>query len=382
MNQPGTFTLKATDGQARRASLVTAHGVIETPVFMPVGTVGSVKAVSPEDLKAVGAQIILGNTYHLYLRPGDELVARMGGLHRFARWDRPILTDSGGFQVFSLSGLRKITEQGVEFQSHIDGSRHFFSPEKVVSIQKNLGSDIMMVLDECVAWGKDRDYTAKSLELTTRWARRSREAYPRGSGGQIMFGIVQGGFHEDLREESLAQLSEIDFEGFAIGGLSVGESPEEMRRQLYNIGPKLPAHKPRYLMGVGTPMDILDGIMAGIDMFDCVLPTRNARNGTLYTSQGKVNIKRAEYREDERPLDSNCNCYTCRTFSRAYLRHLYVTRELLSYRLNTIHNLAFFLDLAAGARKAIEDGRFMAFRKQYADVYGEPGKSETEAQGA
>jgi len=371
---PGAFTLRATDGQARRASLVTAHGTIETPVFMPVGTVGSVKSVSPDDLVAVGAQIILGNTYHLYLRPGDELVAKFGGLHGFARWERPILTDSGGFQVFSLSGLRKITEEGVQFQSHIDGSRHFFSPEKVVSIQRNLGSDIMMVLDECVAWGQDREYTARSLELTTRWARRSREAYPAGSGRQIMFGIVQGGFHEDLREESLAQLAEIDFEGFAVGGLSVGEPPEEMRRQLYHIGPRLPAGKPRYLMGVGTPMDILDGIAAGIDMFDCVLPTRNARNGTLYTSQGKVNIKRAQYREDAGPLDPNCGCYTCRTFSRAYLRHLYVARELLSYRLNTIHNLAFFLDLTAGARKAIEEGRFMAYRQRFADVYGEPGK--------
>jgi queuine tRNA-ribosyltransferase len=367
---PGDFVVLATDGEARRARLTTAHGVIQTPVFMPVGTVGSVKAVSPHELHEVHAQIILGNTYHLYLRPGDDLVARMGGLHRFMGWDGPILTDSGGFQVFSLSGLRTITEQGVEFASHIDGSRHLFTPEKVIDIQTNLGSDIMMVLDECCAFGVEREYAARSLELTTRWARRCREHHPRGASGQLMFGIVQGGFHEDLREESLAQLAEIDFEGMAIGGLSVGESPEEMRRILAHIGPRLPANKPRYLMGVGAPMDILDGIASGVDMFDCVLPTRNARNGTLYTSRGKVNIKRAEYREDPEPLDPACGCYTCRTYSRAYLRHLYAARELLSYRLNTIHNLAFFLDLTAGARTAIEEGRFEAYRNRWADVYG------------
>ena len=370
---PGDFTLLTTDGPARRGRLVTAHGVVETPVFMPVGTVGSVKAVSSEDLHAVGAQIILGNTYHLYLRPGDELVARMGGLHRFAAWDKPILTDSGGFQVFSLSDLSKISEEGVEFASHLDGSRHLFTPEKVVGIQKNLGSDIMMVLDECVAYGKDYDYTARSLELTTRWAKRCRDAYPRGAGKQLMFGIVQGGFFEDLREESLAQLAEIDFEGFAVGGLSVGESPEEMRRILAHIAPKLPSDKPRYLMGVGTPMDILDAVAVGIDMFDCVLPTRNARNGTLYTSRGKVNIKRAEYRDADEPLDPECGCHTCRTYSKAYLRHLYTARELLSYRLNTIHNLAFFLNLAKGARQAIEQGRYAAYHRRWAEVYAETG---------
>ncbi len=376
MSRPGTFTITARDGLARRASLVTAHGVVQTPAFMPVGTVGSVKSVCPRDLKDAGTQILLGNTYHLYLRPGDELVARRGGLHRFMGWDGPILTDSGGFQVFSLQGIRTITEEGVEFRSHIDGSKHFFSPEKVVSIQRNLGSDIMMVLDECVAYGADRDYTARSLELTTRWARRCREAYPAGSGGQLMFGIVQGGFFPDLREESLAQLRDIPFEGFAIGGLSVGESPTQMYDILRHIAPRLPEGKPRYLMGVGTPLDILTGIESGVDMFDCVLPTRNARNGTLFTSQGRVNIKRAEYKEDDGPLDPACGCYACTRFSRAYLRHLYVARELLSYRLNTIHNLTFFLDLAAQAREAVEQGRLAQLKARYEAAYpvaGEPG---------
>ncbi len=375
MSRPGTFAITARDGLARRASLVTAHGVVQTLAFMPVGTVGSVKSVCPRDLKDAGTQILLGNTYHLYLRPGDELVARRGGLHRFMGWDGPILTDSGGFQVFSLQGIRTITEEGVEFRSHIDGSKHFFSPEKVVSIQRNLGSDIMMVLDECVAYGADRDYTARSLELTTRWARRCREAYPVGSGGQLLFGIVQGGFFPDLREESLAQLRDIPFEGFAIGGLSVGESPAQMYEILRNIAPRLPEDKPRYLMGVGTPLDILTGIEAGVDMFDCVLPTRNARNGTLFTSQGRVNIKRAEYKEDDGPLDPACGCYACTHFSRAYLRHLYVARELLSYRLNTIHNLTFFLDLAAQAREAVEQGRLAQLKARYEAVYGPAGET-------
>lgn len=365
----GQFTIKATDGQARRASLVTKHGVVETPIFMPVGTQGSVKALAPHDLTDAGAQIILGNTYHLYLRPGDDLLARKGGLHRFASWDRPILTDSGGFQVFSLKEIRKITEQGVEFRSHLDGSKHFFSPEEVMSIQQNIGSDIMMVLDECVAYGQDYDYTAKSLELTTRWARRCREAHPKGTGGQLLFGIVQGGFFKDLRERSLEQLTQIDFDGMAIGGLSVGESIPEMYDMLNHIAPLLPPDKPRYLMGVGTPLDILEGIGAGVDMFDCVLPTRNARNGTLYTSQGKVNIRRAEYREDDSPLDPECPCYTCRTFSRAYLRHLYVAQELLSYRLNSLHNITFFLTLARKAREAIEQGRFQALKAHYQEIF-------------
>jgi len=373
MERPNIFTILARDGHARRGRLSTAHGTVETPVFMPVGTVGSVKAVCPADLKDVGAQIILGNTYHLYLRPGDELVARRGGLHRFMRWDGPILTDSGGFQVFSLNELRRLGEEGVEFRSHLDGSRHLFTPEKVVSIQRNLGSDVMMVLDECPPGGSERDYVARSLGLTTRWARRCREAYPAGTGEQHLFGIVQGGIYEDLREESLAQLAGIGFEGYALGGLSVGEKKADMYRILAHMGPRLPENAPRYLMGVGTPLDIVTGIENGIDMFDCVLPTRNARNGTLYTSQGKVNIKRAEFREDDSPLDPACSCYTCRTFSRAYLRHLYVAKEILSFRLNTIHNLRYFLDLTARARAAIEAGTMAALKAEIAAAYPEDG---------
>lgn len=374
-SQPiGHFTVKATDGQARRAALTTAHGVVETPIFMPVGTQGSVKSLCPQDLEDAGSQIILGNTYHLYLRPGDELLARRGGLHRFAAWNKPILTDSGGFQVFSLKEIRKISEQGVEFRSHIDGSKHFFSPEKVMSIQNNIGSDIMMVLDECVAYGADYDYTAKSLELTTRWARRCREAHPKGHNGQLLFGIIQGGFFKDLRERSLEQLSQIDFDGMAIGGLSVGESIPEMYDMLHHIAPLMPAHKPRYLMGVGTPLDILEGIEAGVDMFDCVLPTRNARNGTLYTSRGKVNIRRSEYKEDDSPLDPDCACYTCRTFSKAYLRHLHVAQEILSYRLNSLHNITFFLNMVRQARQAIEQGRFAQLKARYVETF-RPGEA-------
>lgn len=370
LTTPGDFQVFATEGQARLGALMTGHGLVRTPVFMPVGTVGSVKSVDPRDLVEVGSQIILGNTYHLYLRPGDELVARRGGLHRFNGWNGPILTDSGGFQVFSLAGLRNITADGVEFRSHLDGSKHFFSPEKSIEIQQNLGSDIMMVFDECAAAGSTRDYVIRALELTTAWAKRCREFHEPGKGGQLMFGIAQGGFHEDLRERSIEELSAMPFEGYALGGLSVGEAKPEMLRILRHSAPLLPAHKPRYLMGVGTPLDILDGIEAGIDMFDCVLPTRNARTGTLFTSQGKINIKRAQYKEDDSPLDPACTCYTCRTFSRAYLRHLYIAHELLSYRLNTIHNLAYFLDLTRGARQALRLGRFADYKRSVESVYG------------
>ena len=300
------YTLEHNDNAARAGQVRTAHGVIPTPIFMPVGTVGSVKAIAPDDLAAIGAPIILGNTYHLYLRPGDELVARHGGLHGFASWPGAILTDSGGFQVFSLSSLRKIREEGVEFRSHLDGSRHLFTPESVVGIQRNLNSDIMMVLDECVPYGADYAYTEKSLALTTRWALRARAAYPQGSGQNLLFAITQGGFFKDLRKRSIEELCCHDFDGFAIGGLSVGESKHMLYDFMYEIAPQLPKDKPRYLMGVGTPLDIAHGINAGIDMFDCVLPTRNARNGTLYTSLGKVNIKRKEYAED----DSPCLLYT------------------------------------------------------------------------
>lgn len=375
--QPGAFSRVAQAGAARAGLLGTAHGTLETPVFMPVGTQGTVKALGPDDLQALGPRIILGNTYHLYLRPGDERVARLGGLHAFMGWNGAILTDSGGFQVFSLQGLRRIQEEGVTFQSHIDGSRHLFSPEKVISIQRNLGSDIMMVLDECVPYGADKEYTARSLQLTTRWARRCREAHPSLDRGQMLFGIVQGGFFTDLRAESARQLMDIPFDGYAIGGLSVGESREQMVDILAHTAPLLPEDKPRYLMGVGTPRDLLDGIALGVDMFDCVLPTRNARNGTLFTSFGKTNIKLAKYAEDPAPLDPACTCYTCRTFSRAYLRHLYMARELLAYRLNTIHNIHYYLDLMRRARAAILEGRYEAFRRdtlaQYEDDATPPG---------
>jgi len=366
---PGTFEILHTDGPARAGRLHTAHGVVETPIFMPVGTVGSVKAIAPDDLEAMGAEIILGNTYHLYLRPGDELVARRGGLHAFAAWNGPILTDSGGFQAFSLSELSKFSEEGVEFRSHLNGSKHFFTPEKVIGIQRNLHSDIMMVLDECVPYNTPYDYTARSIELTTRWALRSRQVYPRGAGGNLLFAITQGGFFPDLRAASVAQLIEHDFDGFAIGGLSVGEPKAEMHALLAHTAPLLPENKPRYLMGVGTPLDIVSGIARGVDMFDCVLPTRNARNGTLYTSQGKINIKRLEFAEDDGPLDPACSCYTCRTFSRAYLRHLFQAGEILSFRLNSLHNLTYYLDLVRGARAAIREGWFASFKASLELLY-------------
>lgn len=363
------YTLEHSDNAARAGQVRTAHGVIPTPIFMPVGTVGSVKAIAPDDLAAIGAPIILGNTYHLYLRPGDELVARHGGLHGFASWPGAILTDSGGFQVFSLSSLRKIREEGVEFRSHLDGSKHLFTPESVVGIQRNLNSDIMMVLDECVPYGADYAYTEKSLALTTRWALRARAAYPQGSGQNLLFAITQGGFFKDLRKRSIEELCCHDFDGFAIGGLSVGESKHMLYDFMYEVAPQLPKDKPRYLMGVGTPLDIAHGINAGIDMFDCVLPTRNARNGTLYTSLGKVNIKRKEYAEDDSPLDPACNCYTCRTFSRAYLRHLYVSKELLAFRLNSLHNLTYFLNVVRQARQAILEDRYASFLAHMESLY-------------
>ncbi|WP_291318488.1 tRNA guanosine(34) transglycosylase Tgt [Desulfonatronospira sp.] len=368
MNSIGRFRLEHTDGKARCGCLQTLHGKIYTPAFMPVGTQGSVKSLCPVDLQAVGAGIILGNTYHLYLRPGDELLAQMGGLHRFMNWKGPILTDSGGFQVFSLSDLRKITSEGVEFKSHLDGSRHFFTPEKVIRIQRNIGSDIMMVLDECVPYGADVAYTRNSMHRTTQWARKSREFYTGETGGQLMFAIVQGGFFMDLRRESAARITEIPMDGYAIGGVSVGETKQEMLETIYFSAPLLPEDRPRYLMGVGKPLDILEGINAGIDMFDCVLPTRNARNGTLYTSFGKVNIKQARYQRDEAVLDPECDCYTCMNFSRAYLRHLYKAGEILSLRLNTIHNLRFFINLAQKARSAIMENQFAPLLAKYRNM--------------
>lgn len=365
------YNLEERDGQARAGILTTAHGIIKTPVFMPVGTVASVKAIAPDDLENIGAPIILGNTYHLFLRPGDDLVKRHGGLHNFASWKGSILTDSGGFQIFSLNSLRKLSAEGVEFRSHIDGSKHFFSPEKVIEIQRNLNSDIMMVLDECVPYEASREYTEKSVALTTLWAKKSRQAHERGRGDNLLFGITQGGFHEDLRKRSIEEICALDFDGYAIGGLSVGESKKELHYFLSRLAPLLPADKPRYLMGVGTPVDIILGIASGIDMFDCVLPTRNARNGTLYTSQGKVNIKRREYMEDQQSLDPQCDCYSCRNFSRAYLRHLFVSHELLSFRLNSIHNLSYFLRLVKEARKAILEKRFQEYATKILMLYPE-----------
>ncbi|MCH5276655.1 MAG: tRNA guanosine(34) transglycosylase Tgt [Desulfovibrionaceae bacterium] len=368
---PGSFELHGTDGAARAGVLHTAHGSIQTPIFMPVGTVGSVKAIAPDDLEALGAQIILGNTYHLYLRPGDELVARRGGLHAFSAWNKPILTDSGGFQVFSLNALTRVSDDGVEFRSHLDGSRHFFSPEKVVSIQRHLNSDIMMQLDQCLGYGADRRQAAAAVERSARWALRCREAYRPGTAENLLFGIVQGVTYPELREQSARRLMDIGFEGYAIGGLAVGEPKHVMLRCLRQLDPILPHARPRYLMGVGTPLDILHSIECGVDMFDCVLPTRNARNGTLYTSRGKINIKRREYAEDDGPLDPECPCYTCRTFSRAYLRHLYVARELLAFRLNSLHNLSYFLKLVREARQAVLEGRFRAYKAGVEALYPE-----------
>jgi len=368
---PGKFEVIGRCGHARAGLLHTVHGSIETPIFMPVGTVGSVKALAPDDLHSAGAQIILGNTYHLYLRPGDELVARRGGLHEFIRWERPILTDSGGFQAFSLSALNRMTKDGVEFRSHIDGSKHMFTPEKVISIQRNLGSDIMMPLDVCLGYGATFEEARAAVERTTEWARRCREAYPAGAAGNLLFGIVQGCTFPELREASARQLMDIGFEGYSIGGLAVGEPKNLMMKNLRVLDPVLPQEKPRYLMGVGTPLDILHGIGEGVDMFDCVLPTRNARNGTLYTSEGKINIKRRQYAEDDGPLDPQCGCYTCRNFSRAYLRHLFVSQELLSFRLNSLHNVTYFLNMVRGARRAILEGRYQEFKAEYEARYPE-----------
>lgn len=369
------FQIERKDGESRAGILRTAHGDIETPIFMPVGTVGSIKAIAPDDLADIGAPIILGNTYHLFLRPGPELISHMGGLHGFASWPGAILTDSGGFQIFSLNSLRKLTEEGVEFRSHLNGAKFFFTPEKVIDIQLAFNSDIMMVLDECAPYGASYEYTRKSTALTAAWAKRSREAYPAGKRGNLLFGITQGGFFRDLRLRSLRELEDLSFDGYAIGGLSVGESKAEMHDMLAFIAPMLPCEKPRYLMGVGTPLDIALGIANGVDMFDCVLPTRNARNGTLYTSQGKINIKRREYAESAEPLDPLCDCYTCRTFSRAYLRHLFVSKELLAFRLNSLHNLTYYLSLARKARQAIMTGSYGDFLAHMASLYPEEARA-------
>jgi queuine tRNA-ribosyltransferase len=354
------FDLITTDGAARRGRLTLAHGQVDTPAFMPVGTYGTVKAMTPEALANTGAQICLGNTFHLWLRPGMDVIKQFGGLHKFMNWDKPILTDSGGFQVFSLGDLRKITEEGVKFASPIDGARLFLTPEISMQIQKDLNSDIVMIFDECTPYPADYKTAAESMRLSLRWARRSRDEHDRLENTNALFGIVQGGMHEALRDESLAGLKDINFNGFAIGGLSVGEPKDDMMRILAHTAPQLPTDKPRYLMGVGTPEDLMDSVEQGIDMFDCVMPTRNARNGHLFTRFGDVKIKNARFKTDTGPLDPTCTCYTCQNFSRAYLHHLFRTGEILSSILNTIHNLHFYQTLMAEMRSAIEKGQFAA----------------------
>ena len=356
------FELVAEDGAARRGRMTTAHGVVETPAFMPVGTQGAVKAVTTAELRLCGADIVLANTYHLHLRPGHELIRELGGLHRFMNWSGPILTDSGGFQVFSMKGLRRLDEDGVTFRSHIDGALERLTPESSMEIQTALGSDVAMVLDECPPLPASSEVVEAAAARTTRWARRSRDAY-RGAG--VPFAIVQGGTDETLRERSARELVDLDFPGYAIGGVSVGEPPESIARVARFTAALLPARRPRYLMGVGRPEDLVEAVAAGVDLFDCVMPTRNARNGTLFTSEGKVNIKREEYRSDPRPLDPACPCETCAQYSRAYLRHLFVSNEILASRLNTIHNLAYYLGLMKAMRDAVGGGSFAAFRESY-----------------
>ncbi len=364
------FSLLKTDGNARRGRLELAHGTIETPIFMPVGTYGSVKAMSPVELKEIDAQIILGNTFHLWLRPGLDIVRKFSGLHRFIGWDKPILTDSGGFQVFSLGAMRKITEEGVKFQSPVNGDRLFLSPEISMQIQRVLNSDIVMQFDECTPYEIDgrpatRDEAGRSMRMSLRWAKRSLDEFKREENPNALFGIVQGGMFEELRDESLAGLNELGFHGIAIGGLSVGEPKEDMQRILKHVGPKLPADKPHYLMGVGTPEDLVDGVANGVDMFDCVMPTRNARNGWLFTRYGDLKLRNAWHKDEDVPVDESCDCYACRNFSRAYLHHLHRAGEILGARLNTIHNLHYYLQLMREMRAAIDAGSFAEFRQRF-----------------
>lgn len=356
----GEFTVHKTEGNARRATLMTAHGPVQTPVFMAVGTKATVKAMTPEELKECGTQVVLGNTYHLHLRPGEKTIAKMGGLHKFMNWHGPILTDSGGFQVFSLSQLRNMSEEGVEFRSHLDGAKHFISPEKSMEIQMDLGSDIIMAFDECLQYPATDEEINKSMALTYRWLLRSKAAMTRKES--LLFGIIQGGLSLEHRLKSMEQITSVDLPGYALGGFSVGEPIHLMHELLPHVAPKMPANKPRYLMGVGTPTDLIIAIDAGIDMFDCVMPTRVARNGTIFTWQGKVSIKRSEYKEDPSPLDPECDCYTCTNYTKAYLRHMFLSGEILGSRLNTIHNIHFYMKLMEKAREAIAEGRWAAFR--------------------
>lgn len=360
---------KSSDCHARLGKITTPHGEIETPIFMPVGTRATVKAMTPEEVKDLGAQIILSNTYHLYLKPGHDLVEEAGGLHKFMNWKGPILTDSGGFQVFSLGELRKIKEEGVEFRSHIDGSKHFISPEKAIEIQNSLGSDIMMCFDECVSYPAEYEYTKQSMERTSRWAKRCKD-FHKDWDRQGMFGIVQGGMYRDLREQSARDLIEMDFSGYAVGGLSVGEPMELMNEVLDYTVPLLPEDKPRYLMGVGSPDYLFEAVIRGIDMADCVLPTRIARNGTAMTSQGKVVIRNAKYSRDFSPLDPECDCYACKNYTKAYIRHLFNVDEILALRLTTIHNLRFLIKLMENIRSAIKEDRLMEYREEFYKKYG------------
>ncbi len=363
------FNISHTSGAARRGTITTARGIINTPAFMPVGTLGTVKAMSPEELTGMGAEVILGNTYHLYLRPGHRTVEKLGGLHKFMNWPGPILTDSGGFQVFSLAALRKITPKGVSFQSHIDGSKHFLDAALSMEIQHSLGAEIIMAFDECTPYPSTHEYATSSLELTSTWAQASKDAHDKLSSANqsssSLFGIIQGGMYKDLRMRSAEELIKMDFDGYAVGGVSVGEPKSDMHDIMKYMGPVLPKDKPRYLMGIGDLKDILTAVEAGFDMFDCVMPTRNARNGTLFTSEGRMSIKRAEYKEDPSPLDPNCECYTCKNYSRGYLRHLFMAREILSMRLNTIHNLHFYLEFMRQMRRAIEDNAYAEFKDKW-----------------
>ncbi len=360
------FEITTRDGAARRGVIRTPRGAINTPSFMPVGTLGTVKAMSPDELKALGAEIILGNTYHLYLRPGLDVISQLGGLHRFMGWDRPILTDSGGFQVFSLSAFRKISADGVQFKSHIDGSYHFIGPAEAMKIQEVLGSDIAMVFDECIPYPSTHDYAAKSVDVTTEWAKKCKELQ---NPGQALFGIVQGGMYKDLRKRSTEDLLAMEFDGYAVGGVSVGEPKEEMHEIIYFNAPLLPQEKPRYLMGIGDFVDMLNAVDAGFDMFDCIMPTSNARHGTMFTSFGRVSIKKSGFKYDNGPLDPACGCYTCRNYSRGYLRHLFLAREILSMRLNTLHNLYFYQDFFRQMRHSIEEGSFQRFKDHWYPIF-------------
>lgn len=366
-----TYELIKTDPRtkARRGRVTTTHGTIETPVFMPVGTAATVKAMRPEQVEETGAEIILSNTYHLYLRPGHEIVREAGGLHRFMNWNKSILTDSGGFQVFSLGAMRKISEEGVQFRSHIDGSKHMLTPEKSMEIQNALGSDIIMAFDECAPYPADRQYVKDSLERTTRWLKRCKD-YHKNTEKQSLFGIMQGGMYADLRKQSAEEIVELDLPGYAIGGLSVGEPKPLMYEMLDGCVDYLPKEKPRYLMGVGSPDCLFEGVERGIDMFDCVLPTRIARHGMAMTSVGRVNIKNAKYERDFTALDPNCDCYTCRNYSRAYLRHLFKADEILSSMLMTNHNIHFLVNTMKNIRKSIEEDRFLEYKKEFYDSYG------------